>query len=58
MTGQIPPQHGEQGQGAAAQGAALFSDADAASDRPARPAGGPPPVTVIWQAPGEHGQQP
>ncbi|MEU7156078.1 hypothetical protein AB0A98_06485 [Streptomyces chrestomyceticus] len=53
MTGKFPPQAGEPD--ATPQPAALFSDAGAATDRPARPAGGPPPVSVVWQAPGEPG---
>ncbi|WP_158819134.1 MULTISPECIES: hypothetical protein [Streptomyces] len=55
MTGQIPPETGEPD--AAARGAALFSDADAATDRPAGTAPARLPLeTLVWQAPGEHGQ--
>ncbi|MFD7661342.1 hypothetical protein [Streptomyces sp. NPDC059788] len=55
MTGQILPETGEPD--AAAQRAALFSDADAATDRPARADPASPPLeTLLWQAPGERGQ--
>lgn len=55
MTEQISPQHGEESAGE--RRAALFSDADAAADRPARTAPARPPLeTLLWQAPGERGQ--
>ncbi|MEU7162042.1 hypothetical protein AB0A98_37360 [Streptomyces chrestomyceticus] len=55
MTGQIPQQHGEERAGQ--QCPALFSDADAATDRPAGTAPARPPLeTLLWQAPGEPGR--
>lgn len=57
MTGHSSPQQAGQDT-AAAHRAALFSDADAATDRPARTAPARPPLeTLIWQAPGEGGQR-
>ncbi|WP_159393979.1 hypothetical protein [Streptomyces sp. NRRL F-5755] len=52
MTGQILPEAGQDT--AAAHRAALFSDADAATDRPSRSVPARPPLeTLVWQAPGE-----